>query len=130
MDYISILHDSIQTSVSMKLFKSINESSLAHIFNSKLVKINLSLCKNIVNFNSNRLQNTAEEAYPIDNRPRGDADLNSVFFHQKQIQNGEGLEPIWIIVRDNNYILLDGAHRIVASYIEKKTILYSYIIYT
>jgi hypothetical protein len=130
MDYISILHDSIQTSVSMKLFKSINESSLAHIFNSKLVKINLSLCKNIVNFNSNRLQNTAEEAYPIDNRPRGDSDINSVFFHQKQIQNGESLEPIWIIVRDNNYILLDGAHRIVASYIEKKPILYSYIIYT
>ena len=130
MDYISILHDSIKTSVSMKLFKNINESSLAHIFNSKLVKINLLLCKNIVNFDSNRLQNTAEKAYPIDNRPRGDADINSVFFHQKQIQNGEGLEPIWIIVRDNNYILLDGAHRIVASYIEKKQVLYSYIIYT
>ena len=130
MDYISILHDSIKTSVSMKLFENINESSLAHIFNSKLVKINLLLCKNILNFNSNRLQNTAEEAYPIDNRPRGDADINSVFFHQKQIQNGECLEPIWIIVRDNNYILLDGAHRIVASYIEKKQVLYSYIIYT
>ena len=130
MDYISILHDSIQTSVSMKLFKSINESSLAHIFNSKLVKINLLLCKNMVNFDSNRLQNTAEKAYPIDNRPRGDDDINSVIFHQKQIQNGESLEPIWIIVRDNNYILLDGAHRIVASYIEKKQVLYSYIIYT
>lgn len=130
MDYISILHDSIATSVSMKIFKNINESSLAHIFNSKLVKINLLLCKNMVNFDSNRLQNTAEKAYPIDNRPRGDADINSVIFHQKQIQNGESLEPIWIIVRDNNYILLDGAHRIVASYIEKKQVLYSYIIYT
>jgi hypothetical protein len=130
MDYISILHDSIKTSVSMKLFKNINDSSLAHIFNSKLVKINLLLCKNILNFNSNRLQNTAEEAYPINNRPRGDDDINSVIFHQKKIKNGEGLEPIWIIVRDNNYILLDGAHRIVASYIEKKEVLHSYIIYT
>lgn len=130
MDYISILHDSIATSVSMKIFKNINESSLAHIFNSKLVKINLLLCKNMVNFDSTRLKNTAEKAYPIDNRPRGDADINSVIFHQKQIQNGESLEPIWIIVRDNNYILLDGAHRIVASYIEKKQVLYSYIIYT
>jgi hypothetical protein len=130
MDYISILHDSIATSISMKIFKNINESSLAHIFNSKLVKINLLLCKNIVNFDSNRLQNTVEKAYPIDNRPRGDNDINSVIFHQKRIQNGEILEPIWIIVKDNNYILLDGAHRIVASYIEKKQILYSYIIYT
>ena len=130
MDYISILHDSIATSLSMKIFKNINESSLAHIFNSKLVKINLLLCKNMINFDSNRLQNTAEKAYPIDNRPRGDTDINSVIFHQKQIQNGESLEPIWIIVRDNNYILLDGAHRIVASYIEKKQVLYSYIIYT
>ena len=130
MDYISILHDSIATSLSMKIFKNINESSLAHIFNSKLVKINLLLCKNMINFDSNRLQNTAEKAYPIDNRPRGDTDINSVIFHQKQIQNGESLEPIWIIVRDNNYILLDGAHRIVASYIEKKQVLYSYIIFT
>ena len=125
MDYISILHDSIATSLSMKIFKNINESSLAHIFNSKLVKINLLLCKNMINFDSNRLQNTAEKAYPIDNRPRGDTDINSVIFHQKQIQNGESLEPIWIIVRDNNYFLLDGAHRIVASCIEKKPILYS-----
>jgi hypothetical protein len=130
MDYISILHDSIQTSVSMNIFENINESSLAHIFNSKLVKINLSLCKKMINFDLKRLQNTAEEAYPINNRPRGDDDINSVFFHQKQIQNGESLEPIWIVVRNNNYILLDGVHRIVASYIEKNQILNSYIIYT
>jgi hypothetical protein len=130
MDYISVLHDSIKTSVTMNIFENINDSSIAHIFNSKLVKINLLLCKNMLNFDSNRLQNTAEEAYPIHNRPRGDDDINSVFFHQNQIKNGQNLEPIWIIVRDNQYILLDGAHRIVASYIENKPILYSYIIYS
>jgi len=127
-DYTSILHDSISTSVSIKIFKNREESFLAHMNHSSLVKLNLSLCNNMINFNPKRLQNTAEEAYPINNRPRGDNDIDSVFFHQKQIHNGEILEPIWVILKNNKYILLDGAHRIVASYIEKKPFIYSYVI--
>ena len=127
-DYTSILHDSISTSVSIKIFKNKEESFLAHMNHSSLVKLNLSLFNNMINFNSNRLQNTAEEAYPINNRPRGNNDIESVFFHQKKIQSGEILEPIWTVVKNNKYILLDGAHRIVASYIEKKPFIYSYVI--
>lgn len=127
-DYTSILNDSISTSVSIKIFKNKEESFLAHMNHSSLVKLNLSLFNNMINFNSNRLQNTAEEAYPINNRPRGNNDIESVFFHQKKIQSGEILEPIWTVVKNNKYILLDGAHRIVASYIEKKPFIYSYVI--
>ena len=37
------------------------------------------------------------------------------------------IAPIWMIQKNNKYILLDGAHRIVASYIENIP-MYAYII--
>jgi len=37
MDYIQVLRDSIETSVSMKLFKTKEEATIKHIFNSKLI---------------------------------------------------------------------------------------------
>ena len=46
MNYISVLQDSIDTSVGMKLFKNRMDSSFAHIFKSKLVKFSLSKFKN------------------------------------------------------------------------------------
>jgi len=86
MDYISILQDSIDTSVDMKIFKNREYASIAHIFKSKLVKIPLStFSKNIDNFNPDRLQNTAVKAYPLHNRPRGNSDISSVKYYQKQI---------------------------------------------
>lgn len=36
--------------------------------------------------------------------------------------------PIWMIQKDKKYILLDGVHRIVASYIENKDNIDAYII--
>jgi len=123
MDYIAVLQDSIDTSISMKIFKSREESSVAHIFKSKLVKLPIALFKNqnVENFESIRLQNSAIKAYPLNNRPRGNHDINSVKFYQKQIQSNKEIQPIWLIKKDK-YILLDGAHRIVASYIENKSI--------
>lgn len=128
MDYVSILQDSIDTSVSMNIFKNREDSSIAHIFNSKLVKIELSIFKNIDNFDISRLQKSAVKAYPINNRPRGNNDINSVKYYQKQIQKKEEISPIWMIQKNKKYILLDGAHRIVASYIENKKYIYSYVI--
>jgi hypothetical protein len=55
-NYVNILQHSIDTSVSMKLFKNRENASMAHIFKSKLVKIPLSKLKNVDNFDSNRLQ--------------------------------------------------------------------------
>ena len=85
MDYIKVLRDSIETSVSMELFKTKEEATIKHIFNSKLVSLPLSKCKNLNNFNPERLQISAVKAYPLDNRPRGDKDISSVKYYQKLI---------------------------------------------
>jgi hypothetical protein len=129
MDSIEILQDSIDTSINLNLFESREKASVAHIFNSKLKKISLNKCKkNLTNFDINRLQKTAIEAYPLNNRPRGENDIKSVKYYQKQIINKKQIQPIWIISKNKKYILLDGAHRIVASYIENKSDIDAYII--
>ena len=112
----------------MKLFKNRTDSSLAHIFKSKLVKFSLSKFKNVDNFDVVRLKKSAVKAYPLNNRPRGNKDISSVKFYQKQIQKKKDIQPIWMILKDKKYILLDGAHRIVASYIENKNNILAYII--
>ena len=128
MDYMQILHDSIETSISMKLFKNKEESTMKHIFNSQLISFPLSKCKNLNNFNPERLQNSAINAYPLHDRPRGNKDISAVKYYQKEIQNKGNIQPIWIIKKHNNYILLDGVHRIVASYIENKKYIKAYLI--
>ena len=97
MSYIQVLHDSIETSVSIKLFKSKEEATIKHIFNSKLIYFPLSKCKNLDNFNPERLQTTAIKAYPLDNRPREDKDISSVEYYQKLIKNKLDIQPIWIM---------------------------------
>jgi len=129
MNNIQILKDSISTSVSMKLFSSIEKATHVHVFNSKIEKFLLTKCNELINFNPQRLQKTAVKAYPLDNRPRGDIDIKSVKFYQKQLQMKKEIDPIWIIKKNDNYILLDGVHRIVASYIENKKYIFANIIY-
>ena len=128
MDYIKVLCDSIETSVSMKLFKTKEEATMAHIFNSKLILFPIIECKNLNNFNTERLQISAIKAYLIHDRPRGNNDISSVKYYQKRIKNKLEIQPIWIIQQNNNLILLDGVHRIVASYIENKKYIPTYII--
>jgi len=129
-DYINFLQDSIDTSVDMKIFNNREDASMAHIFKSKLFKIPLSVFKNTDNFDPARLQKSAVKAYPIDNRPRCNNDLTCVKYYQKQIQEKKESEisPIWMILKNEKYILLDGAHRIVASYIEEKNHINAYVI--
>jgi len=128
MDYIEYLNNSIETSVSMKLFKTKEEATMKHMFNSKLISFPLSKCRNLDNFNPERLQKTAVKAYPLHDRPRGDKDISSVKYHQKLIKNKLEIYPIWVLKKNNNYILLDGAHRIVANYIEDKKYIPTYLI--
>ena len=116
-DYINFLKDSIITSVSMKIFKNIEEASVAHIFKSMLVKLPLSIFTDVDNFNPARLKKKATNAYPIHDRPRCDSDITCVKYYQKQLQQKKDISPIWMMKVNNKYILLDGAHRIVASYI-------------
>ena len=39
------------------------------------------------------------------------------------------INPIWLLYKNNKYVLLDGAHRIIASYIEGVEFIRAYIIY-
>jgi hypothetical protein len=128
MNYINIIQHSIGTSLNLKIFKNESDALFAHIYKSKLVKLPLSIFTNVDNFDPNRLQKSAIKAYPINDRPRGKHDISSVKYHQKQIQQDKDISPIWIIQKNNKYILLDGAHRIVASYIEGIKYIDAYII--
>ena len=127
MDYIAVIIDSVDTSVSMKIFKNKNDAMYAHIFKSKLVKLALSIFDNVDNFNPSWLQKSAVKAYPLNDRPRGNSDISSVKYYQKQIQQHKEM-TIWMIQENDRYILLDGAHRIVASYIEGNQYIHAYII--
>ena len=125
------MNDSISTSVSMKLFETRKAARLAHILKTKLLEISLSVFENngVENFNSDRLKETVARAYPEENRPRGIFDITSVEYHQTRIKQQAGIKPIWLLYKNKKYILLDGAHRIVASYIERAECICAYIIY-
>ena len=123
------MDDSIATSVSLKIFKNRECASISHNdANSKVIKLPLSLFKNVDNFDPTRLQDSAVKAYPINNRPRSDNDISSVEYHQSRLQQNAAIMPIWMIKTDARYILLDGAHRIVASYIEDNHYINAHII--
>jgi len=127
-DYIDFLKDSIITSVSMKIFKNIEDASVAHIFKSMLVKLPLSMFADVDNFNPDRLKKKAINAYPLNDRPRCNSDITCVKYYQKQIKQKKEISPIWMIQINKKYILLDGAHRIVASYILGKKNINAYVI--
>lgn len=111
-------HDAICTWE--KLDTSAYTITIDSVLNQKVVMFPMSdfhdqKCEN---FDSRRLQPTAEEAYPITNRPRGYADIASV------LKNG-GVSPIILMLdvrasAKGRLILLDGAHRIVAHYINQR----------
>lgn len=126
MDYIQVMQDSVDTSVSMGFFKNRKDSSYAHIFKSNLENFSMKLCEDkLNNFDKIRLQKSASKAYPLSDRPRGQKDLDSVNYYKK-IKN---IPPIWIIKKNKGYTLLDGAHRLVANYIQNKKFIKAYIIY-
>jgi hypothetical protein len=119
------LRDSVQTSVRIKIFSSLNKSLHAHVFESDLVLFPMSMCKDLSNFDQTRL---SADPYPKGNRPRGQADINSVIFHINTIHRDGEVDSIYIAVKDGNYILLDGAHRIAATYLEKKKTIPAYLV--
>jgi hypothetical protein len=112
----------------MKIFKNREEASMAHIFKSNLVKIPLSAFTDVDNFNPDRLKKKAINAYPLNDRPRCDSDITCVKYYQKQIEQKKEISPIWIVQINKKYVLLDGAHRIVASYILGKKNINAYVI--
>ena len=120
------LQDSVETSVSMKLFSSLKIASYNHIFKSKLARLPLSKCRELNNFNS--ALRLSKDPYPKEDRPRGQHDLDSVLRHRQIIRREGHTEPIWVALKKGEYTLLDGAHRIVATYLENKRTIPTYII--
>ncbi len=116
------MEDSVSTSVSLQIFTNRQEAIDAHTSKSKLVKLPMSIFTNVKNFNPNRLQKSAENAFPINDRPRGVKDIKSVEYHRKQIQIQTPIK------QNKTYLSLDGVHRIVAHYIEGKQYIYAYVI--
>lgn len=61
---------------------------------------------------------TPEEAYS--DRPRGQADVDSVYYH---METDECVSPVVMIKVNNRLIMLDGVHRIVAANFRKSKVL-------
>ena len=68
----------------------------------------------IKNHRANKSHKKPEDAYPVNNRPRGQNDIDSVNY---AIQTTEQIDPIALFKTKNKTFLLDGAHRIVAAYL-------------
>jgi hypothetical protein len=125
MEALEDMKDSVETSVKIKLFPSLKTSSYYHIFNSKLLQFPLSKCKELNNFNPARI---SKNPYPEEDSPRGKKDMESVLYHRRKIRQQGHTEPIWIGLKKGDYTLLDGSHRIIASYLENKRNIPTYII--
>lgn len=120
------LKDSVDTSVTLKLYKTRKASLRDHIFRSKYVRFPLSKLETLDNFDTKRL---SSNPYPKENRPRGQADLDSVEHHRQTIRKQGNTEPIWVYLKGDTFTLLDGAHRIVAAYLEHKQTIPAYIVH-
>lgn len=120
------LQDSVDTSVTLKLFKTKKSSMYYHFFHSRYVRFPVSELKILENFDTKRL---SSNPYPKENRPRGQADLDSVLHHRQTIRQKGDTLPIWIVLKGGTYTLLDGAHRIVAAYLERKRTIPAYIVH-
>jgi hypothetical protein len=123
MEYMNTLKDSVETSVALKIFPSKESASRAHIFNTTFTVLDKSLWNTLENFNPDRLSNT-----PYKNKPRGENNMKSVNYHKKQIQRYGYTSPIWVAKKGDIYTLLDGAHRLVATYLADKSKIPAFIV--
>ncbi len=129
-DFLAILRDSVETSVSMGLFETRQEALYAHVYSTKTMNLSFAKIRRLNKFNPVRLQKTADLAYPPHDRPRGAHDLSSVQHYVSKIRRGHHVPPIWVMRHKGKLVLLDGAHRIVAHYIAKKRSICALVIIT
>lgn len=120
---MNTLKDSVETSVALKIFPSKESASRAHIFNTTFTVLDKSLWNTLENFNPDRLSTT-----PYKNKPRGENNMKSVNYHKKQIQKYGYTSPIWVAKKGDIYTLLDGAHRLVATYLADKSKIPAFIV--
>ena len=123
---MQVLRDSVETSVNLKLFNSLEEASYAHIFKSKLQEISMEKAQDFENFNPARFR---LQPYPVGDSPRKGNDTKSIIFTVRKIRNGEYIDPIWLYKKGKTYTLLDGAHRLVAHYKQNMKTIEAYVIH-
>jgi len=121
------LRDAIETSVQLRLFPSIKRATDALVFGNKFKKLSISQCKHMDNFNPARL---SDNPYPKNDRPRGSRDIESVRYHRNRLRTVGETSPIWVYYDKvkRQYTLLDGAHRIVATYLEGKRTIPAFVV--
>jgi hypothetical protein len=117
MDFIQSIRDSVETSVSLKLFPSENVAARHHIFNTTYKMLSMTDCRSLENIDPIRF---SSDPYPVDNRPRGQKDLDSLKYHRRMIRKHGHTEPIWIAKKGTRHIILDGVHRMAATNLENK----------
>lgn len=127
---VSSLVDAIRTGMHQDIGVFSNESSAIQsiISHTRKKRISLKLFKNgsVKNINPDRLSNNP---YPKTDRPRGNNDMKSINYHRRTIRkNGQINDPIWIASKNNELVLLDGVHRIVATHLEQKRTIPAYVI--
>ena len=120
---MNTLKDSVVTSVRIGIFRSEESASRAHIFNSQFTVLDKSSWNDLQNFNPDRLSTT-----PYTNKPRGENNMKSVNYHKKQIQKYGHTSPIWVAKQGDKLTLLDGAHRLVATYLAGKSKIPAFIV--
>ena len=77
------------------------------------------------NLDINRLlAKSVNEAYPENNRPRGQNDLKSVKYHMRS----KCVSPLFMIKLKNQEILMDGVHRLVAAKLSGKRNVLVYVV--
>lgn len=119
------LRDSIETAVTLKLYRTTKDAANAHLFKSRAARFPLAKAWNLGNFKSARL---SPVPFPPGDRPRGSKDLASVRFHRSQIRKSGDVGPIWIAMTRKGPVLLDGAHRLIAAYLEHKRSVPAFIV--
>jgi len=118
---LKTIASSIRQNIEFNFFKNKYDACNAYVFNCKKKYINyMQWISKMHSFKKNRLKNTPEEAYPINDRPRGIKDIDSVNYWIQMIKNNNYIPPIIILNINNETHLVDGYHRLIATYILNK----------
>ena len=119
---------SVLTGVDIGLFANEEEGVAQHVLHSTQKSLPIRLFKegHVENINPARL---SETPYPSENRPRGEANLSSVRHHRQTVRRkGRVDSPIWVARKGSRMIMLDGVHRVVATYLEGKRTIPAYVV--
>lgn len=103
-----------KSALPLDLTKNLKLADIKGIAVQKVAPMTIARFKalNASNAGYQRLQSTPARAYPKNNRPRGQKDLDSVEWHMAA---KKALSPIVVLCVGKNRILLDGVHRAVAA---------------